>query len=200
VTAPDRKTRRDLNGEATRNDILLAAQQLFGSNGYAATPLSAIVQAAKVTTGAIYHHFGDKKALFQAVAEAVEVEILERITAAGRGRSDLWDVFVTGTLAMLGICAEPHIQQIAFIDAPNVIGAQEWREIEKRYAFGVLQQVLTGLKGAGVIRIGSVDMLAPILLGATIEAATAVARAADRATALAEAQATILRLLDALRT
>ena len=101
---------------------------------------------------------------------------------------------------MLAICAEPHIQQIAFIDAPNVIGAQEWRDIEKRYAFGVLQQVLTGLKAAGVIRIGSVDMLAPILLGATIEAATAVARAADRAAALAEAQATILRLITAFRT
>jgi AcrR family transcriptional regulator len=205
MTAPQRrpgvkaKTRRDQNSEATRHEIMRAARRLFARRGYAATPLGAIVRAAKVTTGAVYHHFGDKKALFRAVAEAVEVGILERILAASRERGDPWDRLVTGTSAMLSICAEAHIQRIVFVDAPNVIGAQEWREIEKRFAFGVLRQVLQGLMDAGVIRTGSVDVLAPILLGATIEAATAVARAADQAAALAEAQATMVRFLAALR-
>lgn len=192
-------TRRDQNSEATRRDILRAARRLFARDGYAATSLQAIVRAAKVTTGAVYHHFGDKKALFQAVAEAVEREILERISAAAREARSPWEQLIAGTTAMLAICAEPHIQRIAFVDAPNVIGAREWREIEMRFAFGAMRQVLDGLMRQGVIRSGSVDVLAPILLGATIEAATAVARAADQGAALAEARATIVRLLEALR-
>ena len=194
------KTRRDLNSEATRRDILAAAKTLFARDGYATTPLSAIVEAAGVTTGAVYHHFGDKQGLFRAVAEAVEVEILQRIAAASAGETDLWRRLVAGTTAMLGICAEPHIQRIAFIDAPNVIGAREWREIEKRYGFGVLQQSLHALQAGGVIRPCIVEILAPILLGATIEAATAIAEAADQPAALAEAQEIIFRLLDSLRS
>lgn len=196
---PGARTRRDQNSEATRHDILRAAGRLFARHGYAGTSLDAIVRAAKVTTGAVYHHFGDKKALFQAVAEGVEREILERIALASRAESDPWARLLAGVSAMLGICAEPHIQRIAFIDAPNVIGAREWREIELRFAFGVLRQVLDGLQRAAVIRAGSVDILAPILLGATIEAATAAARADDKAAALAEARGTILRFLEALR-
>jgi len=191
------KTRRDHNSDATRQAIIHAATRLFGQHGYAATPLSAVTEAAAVTTGAVYHHFGDKQGLFRAVAEGVEAEILQRITTAGAGQPTLWDIFVTGTLAMLEICAEPHIQQIAFADAPNVLGAAAWRETEKRYAFGLLRQVLEGLRQSGVIRIGSADVVAPILLGAAIEAATAVAR--DPA-ALGEARATLLRLLDSLRS
>jgi AcrR family transcriptional regulator len=197
VPEPPRKTRRDHNSDATRQEIVLAATRLFGQHGYAATPLSAIVEAASVTTGAVYHHFGDKQGLFRAVAEAVEGEILQRITAAGTGQKTLWEVFVTGTLAMLDICAEPHIQQIAFIDAPNVLGAAQWRETEKRYAFGLLHQVLDGLKQSGAIRIGSTEIVASILLGAAIEAATAVAR--DPA-AIDDARAIMLRLLDSLRS
>jgi AcrR family transcriptional regulator len=193
---PERKTRRDHNSDATRQEIIRVATLLFGRHGYAATPLSAITAAASVTTGAVYHHFGDKQGLFRAAAEGVEVEILHRITAAGSAQATLWDVFVTGTLAMLEICAEPHIQQIAFVDAPNVLGAAEWRETEKRYAFGLLHQVLEGLRQSGAIRIGSATVVAPILLGAAIEAATVVAR---DPTSLEEARATMLRLLGALR-
>ena len=194
------KTRRDLNSEATRRDMLAAAKIHFARDGYAAAPLSAIVEAAGVTTGAVYHHFGDKQGLFRAVAEAVEIEILQRIAAASAGEADPWRRLVAGCMAMLGICAEPHIQRIAFIDAPNVIGAREWREIERRYAFGVLQQTLQALQHRGIIRPCAVEILAPILLGATIEAATAIADAADQPAALAEAQAIIGRLLESLRT
>ncbi len=197
MSIPPRKTRRDHNSDATRLEILRAATGLFARHGYAATPLSAIVEAAAVTTGAVYHHFGDKQGLFREVAETVEAEILQRIAAAGAGRAELWDVFVTGTLAMLEICAEPHIQQIAFIDAPNVLGAADWRETEKRYAFGLLHQVLDGLKQSGAIRIGRTEVVASILLGAAIEAATAVARDPS---AIEDARATLLRLLDSLRS
>jgi len=193
------ETRRERASVATRDEILRVAQRLFARRGYAATPLGAVVSAAGVTTGAVYHHFGDKQALFRAVAEAVERDILGRIVAASGASAAPWDQLVAGMSAMLEICVEPQIQRIVFIDAPNVLGAREWRETEMRFAYGVLRQTLAGLQASGVIRAGSVDILAPILLGAAIEAATAVARAADKQAALAEARATLLRLLEALK-
>jgi AcrR family transcriptional regulator len=193
------KTRRDLNSEVTRRDVLRAARRLFGRHGYAGTSLAAVVRAANVTTGAVYHHFGDKRGLFRAVAEDVEAEILQRIAAAEPAGAGPWDGFLACTSAMFDICTEPDVQRIVFQDAPNVFGATEWREIEMRYGFGAMYEALASLKAAGVIRAGSVEVLAPILMGALIEAANTIARAEDKPATLAEARQTVVGLLESLR-
>jgi AcrR family transcriptional regulator len=158
-----------------------------------------VVRAAKVTTGAVYHHFGDKRGLFRAVAEGVEAEILERVLAASPQNADHWTGFLACTSAMLDICTEPDIHRIAFLDAANVLGAAEWREIEMCFGFGALHEALAVLKSTGIIRAGSVDVLAPILMGALIEAANTIARAKDKAATLADARQTIVKLLESLK-
>ena len=193
------KTRRDLNSEGTRRAIRRAARRLFGRLGYAGTSLAAVVRAANVTTGAVYHHFGDKRGLFRAVAEDAEAEILERILAARPENADPWAGFLACTSAMFVVCTEPDIHRIVFLDAPNVFGATEWREIEMRFGFGAMHGALKSLKAAGLIRSGSVDVLAPILMGALIEAANTIARAEDKAATSADAHDTIVRLLESLR-
>ena len=50
--------------EITRQFLLKTALEVFSEKGYAATRLSDIAEAAQVTRGAIYHHFGNKKELF----------------------------------------------------------------------------------------------------------------------------------------
>ncbi len=50
--------------EATRNHILTTATQLFSKNGYDATGVAEICQAAGVSKGAFYHHFPSKHAVF----------------------------------------------------------------------------------------------------------------------------------------
>jgi AcrR family transcriptional regulator len=194
------KTRRDLHGESTRRAICRAARRLFGRKGYAASSLAELVRAAKVTTGAVYHHFGDKKGLFRAVAEEVEAEILKRVLAAGLPEADQWAKFLASTSAMFSVCTEPDIHRIVFLDAPNVLGAAEWRAVEMCYGFGAMREALAALKAAGIIRAGSVDVLAPILMGALIEAANTIARSDNKAATLAEARATVTGLLQSLRT
>jgi hypothetical protein len=100
---------------------------------------------------------------------------------------------------MFVVCTEPDIHRIVFLDAPNVFGATEWREIEMRFGFGAMHGALKSLKAAGLIRSGSVDVLAPILMGALIEAANTIARAEDKAATSADAHDTIVRLLESLR-
>ena len=77
-----RKTKEE--ADVTRQTLLDAALQVFSSKGYAAARLEDIADAAHVTRGAIYHHFGSKAELFktlvldasqrsdQAIAQAIQ--------------------------------------------------------------------------------------------------------------------------------
>ena len=62
--------------------MLAAARSSFGSKGYAQTSVDEIAAAARVTKGAVYHHFAGKEALFRAVHAEVEGEAEARAVAA----------------------------------------------------------------------------------------------------------------------
>ncbi|WP_230981336.1 TetR/AcrR family transcriptional regulator [Mycobacterium malmoense] len=57
---PGRRTR---DPEGARRAFLASAVQLFEQNGYAATSVQSIVEAAGMTKGAFYHHFDSKEDL-----------------------------------------------------------------------------------------------------------------------------------------
>ncbi len=193
------RDRREANTEATRALIIREGRKVFAKRGFNDASLAEIVAAARVTTGAVYHHFRDKKGLFQAIAESVEQEILESVIAAASSKRELWDQLLAGVDATLEISVKPDVQRIVFVDAPTVIGPAAWREIEMRFAFGVMQETLQSLLKTGVIRPGSAEMLASILLSGLIEAAKAVAQAKDKKAALAEARKTMSRIFASLR-
>ncbi len=66
-----RRTKEE--AEITKQNLLTAALEVFSRKGYAATRVEDIAQQANVTTGAIYHHFGGKSALYIALIEASSV-------------------------------------------------------------------------------------------------------------------------------
>ena len=64
-----RRTKED--ADATRNSLLDAAERVFYEKGVSRASLSDIAQAAGATRGAIYWHFKDKVALFNAMMDRV---------------------------------------------------------------------------------------------------------------------------------
>lgn len=68
-----RKTKED--ALATRDSILDAAEQLFVVHGISRTTLQHIATAAGLTRGAIYWHFEDKAALFNALMERAKMPL-----------------------------------------------------------------------------------------------------------------------------
>jgi AcrR family transcriptional regulator len=190
-----RRTQADRSA-TTRDALIAAARRLFAAQGFAEVPTDAIVAAAGVTRGALYHQFADKTALFDAVMEAVEADIARRLAdeVAAAGISDPVEALRFAVRKWLEICVEPEIHRIALIDGPSVLGWAHWREVCQRHVFGLVQALLAQGIELGRLRAQPVQPLAHVLMGAGDEAALYVAEAADPAQARAE----MIEVLDQL--
>jgi AcrR family transcriptional regulator len=193
-----RLSRKAQQSEATRAVLIAEARRLFAERGYAAVGTEEIVRAADVTRGALYHHFDGKEQLFRAVYEDVERELVERVAASATAAGDPLAVLHSGVQAFLDACEDPAVERIALIDAPSVLGWEEWREIGLRHGFGLVQATLEAAMDAGLIERQPVRTLAHLLLGALDEAALLVARADDGGQTRREVGQALARLLDAL--
>lgn len=186
-------------GEATRQALVTAARELFVTQGYFATGTEEIVARAGVgTRGALYHHFADKQALFRAVFEAVEEDLLARAAPAAVP-TDVWDALVAGLEGFLTAALEPEVQRIILVDGPAVLGWSEWRELEARYGIGVIEAALVVAMDEGTIARQSPRELAHLILAVLDEAALLVAHSDDPVTVRANAGAALRQLLDGLR-
>jgi AcrR family transcriptional regulator len=192
-----RRTQADRSA-ATREALVAAGRRLFAETGFADVSTDAIVAAAGVTRGALYHQFADKTALFDAVLEAVEADIARRLAddVAAAGITDPVDAMRHVLRTWLEICVEPEIHRIALIDGPSVVGWAHWREVCQRYVFGLAQAMLEQGIAAGRVRPQPVRALAHVLMGASDEAALFVAESADPAQARAEMLQVLDRLID----
>jgi len=81
-----RKTKEE--AAATRDRILDAAEIVFSEQGVSRTTLQHIASAAGVTRGAIYWHFDDKGALFNAMMERVILPLESAMALLERSDSD----------------------------------------------------------------------------------------------------------------
>jgi AcrR family transcriptional regulator len=184
---------RDRHTDATVAALLKAGRRRFGERGYEAASLEDIAADARVTTGAIYHHFAGKKGLFRAVAEQIEGELVEQALPAPGG--DPWQSLEQAFAALIDACAAPEVQRIIFLDAPRVIGPEAWREIELKYAYGALSAVLGQLIAAGQARPYPIELITPVLVAALAEAARATAAAPDQRAAAVDLLSRIVATL-----
>ena len=194
-----RPGRREAEALATRDALIKAALELFTKRGYAGVGTEEIVARAKVTRGALYHHFDDKRALFRAVFERVEAGLMERIGSTMEAADDPWELMVTGMRSFLDACEEPAVKRIALTDAPSVLGWQEWREIDNRHGLGLTRAALQGAVDADVLRPIAVEPMAHLFVAALSEAAFVIAHADYPRKARAEVEEALLQLVEGLR-
>jgi AcrR family transcriptional regulator len=193
------KPKRGETARATREALVSAGLELFAQRGYTEVGTEEIVKRARVTRGALYHHFEDKRDLFRAVHERVEEDLVAGIAAKMQDVSDPWEVIVTGTRAFLDTCADPAVKQIGLIDAPAVLGWAEWRRVDERYGLGLMKAALGGGMEAGVLRKAPLDTLSHLMLGALSEAAFMIANAEDQAAVREQTETALLELIEGLR-
>ena len=78
----------------TRAKLVAAARHAFGTVGYAEASMDDFTAAAGLTRGALYHHFGDKKGLLEAVIAEIDAEMNERLCAISARATNRWQGFV----------------------------------------------------------------------------------------------------------
>jgi AcrR family transcriptional regulator len=195
---PPARSRVAERSEETRQALIDAARRLFAERGFAGVGTEEIVRAARVTRGALYHHFKGKTDLFRAVYEEVERDLVERIARDAVSAGNPLEALRAGARAFLDACEDPAVQRITLLDAPSVLGWEQWREIGERYGFGVIQASLEAAMEARQIQRQPVRPLAHLLLGSLDEAAMVVARANDDGQTKRQIAAAIDRQLDSL--
>ena len=201
------KSRRAEHAEDTRAALVLVARELFAERGYAETPTEEIVGRARVTRGALYHHFGSKEGLFRAVLQQEDSELIQRLVdlvetdQLGSG-VDPWDQIRLGCQAYLDACLDPVFQRIALIDAPAVLGQQAWMQVadsEGRHGLSLLQERLRMAMDEGLIDRMPEEALAYLLGAAIREGSMLAARSHEPAIARSEIGVIVDRLLQGLR-
>jgi len=192
-------TDRAQRGAATRLALLAAARELFVTKGYFDTGTEEIVAKAKVgTRGALYHHFDDKRALFRAVFEAVEQDLLTRAIPASTSAS-AWDQLIAGLQSFLTAALEPEVQRIILVDGPAVLGWNDWRELEAQYGVTMIEAALDIAMNEGTIRRQPRRELAHLILAAVDEAALLIAHSDNPKGARRNASKALDHLLEGLR-
>jgi AcrR family transcriptional regulator len=185
-------------GQATRAALIDVATELFATNGYEATAIPAVLDAAGVSRGALYHHFASKEALFEAVLQSVEAQATLKVTRAARGATDPLDGLRRGCAAYLAMCRDPVVRRISLIDAPAVVGWERWREIDEQHSFGLIKAAIAAVAADGRVKPELVDVMAHVVLAALLEVALLVARADEGRLAIRRGQEAITELLTAL--
>ena len=99
--------------QTARGRLVLAALEGFGGRGYQPVGVSELARSANTTTGPLYHHFGSKLGLYQAVRRDVEQRIIDRMSGALESQPALAPALVVGfdypyRAGYLRLAGEPH--------------------------------------------------------------------------------------------
>jgi AcrR family transcriptional regulator len=192
------KPLRARQAEATRGLLIDVAREHFTEHGYAATSIDDIIQQAGVARGALYHHFAGKEALFRAVYEMVEGEVVARVMQAAASQTSAWDAVRAGLSTFLDACLEPAFRRIVVLDSVSVLQAKVLEVGIDPVELPMLRTVLTPLLATTPFGGTAIDALTYVALGGLYGASLYIARASDSRVARAEADVVLDTLIGGL--
>ena len=185
-------------GKATRERLIEAGREQFGAHGYDGASLDAILAAAGVKRGALYHHFESKQELFDAVLDREIAQIATRIAKAAGAATDPVESLRIGCRTWLRMALDPEVQRIVLLDPPSVVGWTRWRELDEVHTLGGLRRNLELIAEQGRLADGDIDLFAHMVLASLSEAALLIARAEKPRSALKVGEAAVETLLAGL--
>jgi len=192
------RPRKEMIAE-TRARLIAAARHAFGTIGYAESSMDDFTASAGLTRGALYHHFGDKKGLLQAVIAEIDGEMAARVNEVASKAPTRWQHFVDECTTYIEMALEPEIQRIMFRDGPAVLGdPAQWPNANACIAS--MTGHLTGLQQDGVV-VPDLDpeTASRLINGASSQAAQRIANSKDPEATSIKAIAAFKQLLEGLR-
>jgi AcrR family transcriptional regulator len=178
--------RRALKMEETRARLIRAARAAFAEKGYAAASMDELTEAAGLTRGALYHNFGDKKGLLQAVIAQLDAEMVAKARVARARAPTPWLGFLDEGVAYIELALEPEIQRIVLLDGPAVLGDPS-RWPGQTACLRTTTETIQALVEAGTVKPVDAEAAARLINGAALNAALWVAASDDPPAVLARA-------------
>lgn len=164
--------------EETRGKLVQAARKAFATKGYAASSMDDLTAEVGLTRGALYHNFGDKKGLLQAVIDQIDTEILDHLRIVQSQATNEWDGLLAENIAFIKLALDPEIQRIMLLDGPSVLGdPSQWPNQNAclRRAAVTIQTLIEN----GTIHSMDPEAAARLLNGAALNAALWIAASND---------------------
>lgn len=164
--------------EETRAKLIRSARKAFSEKGYAAASMDELTAEAGLTRGALYHNFGDKRGLLQAVVDQIDGEMATHARAVGSRAGDGWEGLLAEGVAYIEMALEPEVQRIVLLDGPAVLGdPSQWPS--QNSCLQATLDTVTVLIAQGIVKPVDPEAAARLLNGAALNAALWVA-ASDR--------------------
>jgi AcrR family transcriptional regulator len=192
------KPRSEMIAE-TRGKLLAAGRDAFGTVGYADASMDDFTAGAGLTRGALYHHFGGKKGLFEAVLMQIDSEMTQRLKDVSAKAPTRWQGFVDECTAYIEMALEPEIQRIVFRDGSAVMGdPSTWPSASG--CIVAMTASISYLRDEGTIVDVDPEAAARLVNGAMCYASQWIANSDDPQAVSARAVLAFRALLDGLRS
>jgi AcrR family transcriptional regulator len=189
------KGRRAEYAETTRAAIVEAAVTRFSADGFAGASIDSIAETARVTKGAVYHHFPDKVTLFEAAFISLEDRLVRLVSSGVSRLSSAQEMLAVGVDLYLAECCDDRFRRIALQEAPAVLGWARWKELEEARFLALVSSLLLALAEPAGVGTRDLDLEARMVLVAMGEAGLAVASSPDPDVERVRAGALVRRLV-----
>lgn len=189
--------RREDMVEETKASLIRAARRAFATKGYAAASMDELTADAGLTRGALYHNFGDKKGLLQAVIDEIDAEMLARMREASDQADTPWAAFLQAGVAYIEMALEPEIQRIMLLDGPAVLGDPS-RWPNQTACLRTTTETIQTLIDAGTVKPIDAEAAARLVNGAALNAALWIAAADDPRAVMARSAEAFRHLVSGL--
>src|SRR3569833_1376099 len=138
-----RRTKED--ALATRHCLLDAAERVFQSKGVSASSLADIAAAAGTSRGAIYWHFKDKAALYNAMIERVSLPLEHAISDAPGRCEPLTSLRQAIVAALDKTATDPQTRRVFEVATHKVEYVDSMGAVRQRH-LDVRTECITGMK------------------------------------------------------
>lgn len=183
--------------EQTRQQLLAAGRKAFAEQGYHAASMDQLTADVGLTRGALYHHFGSKRGLFEAVVEQIDTEMAGRLRDALKDTTDRRQALIEEGVAYIRLALEPEFQRIVLRDGPAVLGAPMHWPSQNACLAGTIARIQQ-LVDSGQIAPVDAEAAARLLDGAALDAALWIAGSEDPAAVAQRATEAFIRLASGL--
>jgi AcrR family transcriptional regulator len=189
------KTLRQEHTEHTRRALLAAATRLFADKGYADTSIDDVVIGARVTRGALYHHFPSKLEIFRAVCTTAEEDVVARVRDSARtGGGTPRERVMRALDTYFEESRDPTYQAIVLREAHET----QLRPETTRYIPALselVRSLIRELQRADAITAEDPELLARLVCAVLCEAAYAIGTDKEPERVAAQAKALVDRML-----